>query len=159
MKRLITALLIAATGWVAMAGPAMARPDHDNRRHGPHEGPGHMMRMFKGLDLSDAQRSQIEGILQSNKADGQVLRQRSKTLREQMSELDPMASDYSTETQVLANQAAELKREQVLHRSELRRQIAAVLTPEQRAELEAKMEAKQERFRERAERWASKPDA
>ena len=57
MKRLITALLIAATGWVAMAGPAMARPDHDNRRHGPHEGPGHMMRMFKGLDLSDAQRS------------------------------------------------------------------------------------------------------
>lgn len=118
-----------------------------------------MMRLFKGLDLSDDQRLQIDSILDANKADGQALRQRSKALREQMAELDPMAADYSTETQMLANQAAELKREQVLHGGEVRRQIAAVLTEEQRTELKTRMEAKRERFRERAEHWASKPDA
>lgn len=159
MKRLITAVLIATTGLIAVAGTASARPDHDGRHHGAHEGAGHMMRMFKGLDLSDDQRLQIDSILDANKADGHALRQRSKALREQMAELDPMAADYSTETQMLANQAAELKREQVLHGGELRRQIAAVLTEEQRTELKTRMEAKRERFRERAERWASKPDA
>ena len=73
-----------------------------------------------------------------------------------MMELDPTAGDYQTDVQTLANEAAELKREQVLHGSELRRQVAQVLTPEQREEMKERAAKKREKFRERAERWADK---
>ena len=147
MKRLTTIALVSLSALTMLSTPALARPDHDG---------GYMKHMFKGLDLTDEQKSQIGSIMEANQPESQALRERTRSLHDKMMELDPTAGDYQTDVQTLANEAAELKREQVLHGSELRRQVAQVLTPEQREEMKERAAKKREKFRERAERWADK---
>ncbi|WP_348674985.1 Spy/CpxP family protein refolding chaperone [uncultured Abyssibacter sp.] len=147
MKRLITIALVSLSAMTMLSTPAMARPDHEG---------GYMKHMFRGLDLTDEQKSQIDGIMEANRPQSQDLRERTRSLHDKMTALDPTASGYQTQVQGLANEAAELKREQVLHGSELRRQVAQVLTPEQRAEMKERAAEKREKFRERAEQWMEK---
>jgi protein CpxP len=104
-------------------------------------GPEGMLRMFRDLNLTDAQKAQIKSILDANKPDQATLDQM-KSMREAR----------KNGTELTADQKAQLKASRELQRSKmesLHQQILAVLTPEQKAQLDAKQKEREQRFQNR----------
>lgn len=156
MNKLI--LAITTTALIAGAGSTFARG------HGFHHHRGaQMQHMLAGVDATDAQRAQIKSILESNRASMQTDWKQLASAKRALRALDPMASNYNSEVSRLADQLAEATRQSTLERAAIRSQVAAVLTPEQRATLQAKraehMQSRKDRMQKhkewRAERKAS----
>jgi protein CpxP len=119
-------------------------------KHGDHakgEGFGHRdgmhgMGMFRDLNLTDAQKTQIHSIMEANKPD-QASMEEMKTLFKAKREGTLTADQQSRLTALREQSQVKMK---AVHE-----QILAVLTPEQRAQLEAKkaeMNQKREQFRQ-----------
>lgn len=123
---------------------------HFGRRHG-HHGRGMRGGMFRALNLTDAQKAQMKQIGQSYRERTQPLRQE---LRSKMQGLrlpdQGGAFNEALATQTLTETAA-LRAKLMGERFKLRQEMAAVLTPEQKA----KIEQMREQFKaRRAERKA-----
>ena len=90
--------------------------------------------MAELLELTDVQKAEVEAI----KAKYKVERKKEKGdgLRKQMKTLDPGAADYAVQVELTAEKAAEKAKERVLRRSQMKAEIYAVLTDEQRQTLE-----------------------
>lgn len=107
-------------------------------------------RMAKKLNLTDSQQKQVEAIFAQNKSKRQSLHTQAKTLRDQLkTQRQSNAADASldaTHDQLYAvkTQMRQLKRSE-------RRQIDAILTPEQRAKAKEMMEKRMQRHGERGE--------
>jgi Spy/CpxP family protein refolding chaperone len=157
----VVAVLVLAFG--VFAGAALAQdttttPNQDNtqkqeqgprgrfRRGGDRDfrgnrGPEGMLRMFRDLNLTDAQKTQIKTILDANKPDQATLDQM-KSLREAR----------KNGTELTADQKAQLKAARDAQRTKMEsihQQILAVLTPEQKAQLDAKQKEREQRFQNR----------
>jgi len=109
---------------------------HGHRWGGPGEGMHGMM--FRGINLTDDQKSKIKQITQSFRDRTQPLRQELQTKREALHQAgegstfdEALATQKLTETAVLE---AKLMGEQF----KMRQEILAVLTPEQKTQLEQK---------------------
>lgn len=102
------------------------------------------MRGLRGIDLTDAQKEQIRGIMQANKPD--------PAIREEMRTIMQARRDVTiTEDQ---KQRAEQLRTQARQRAELvKAQVEAVLTPEQKQQIEQNRLERQQRREERRQRW------
>ena len=114
------------------------------RRGGPD---GHEMGMFRGINLTDAQKAQIKAIHEANKPDPAVM-QEIRTIMQ--------AKHDGT---ITADQQARLKtlREQGFEKGKtVHEQILAVLTPEQKAQLEQQKQEMKERFEKRREEHLEK---
>jgi protein CpxP len=121
-----------------------------NGKHGDHakgegrRGGGDMMRMFEGLNLTDAQKTQIHSILDANKPNREEMRalweaKKNGTLTaEQQTRLDTLHQ------QMKANMKS--THEQILN----------VLTPEQKAQLKQRMQERHEQ-QEKAPAAATAP--
>lgn len=111
-------------------------------RGGMHRGgPEGMLRMFRDLNLTDAQKAQIKTILDTNKPD-QATMDQMKALRE--------ARQNGTE--LTADQKAQLKAAREAQRAKMQsvhEQIMNVLTPEQKQQLDAKHQEMQKRWKDR----------
>lgn len=111
-------------------------------RGGMHRGgPEGMLRMFRNLNLTDAQKAQIKTILDTNKPD-QATMDQMKALRE--------ARQNGTE--LTADQKAQLKAAREAQRAKMQsvhEQIMTVLTPEQKQQLDAKHQEMQKRWKDR----------
>ena len=108
---------------------------------GGHRGPEGMLREFHDLNLTDAQKAQIKTILDANKPDQATIDQM-KSLRE--------ARENGTE--LTADQKAQLKAAREAQRTKMEsihQQILAVLTPEQKQQLDAKHQEMQKRWQDR----------
>lgn len=155
MKKLILAL--ATTALIAGAGTTFARGHGSPHRHG-----AQMQHMLAGVDATDAQRQQIKDILESNRESMKTSRTQLASAKSALRKLDPMASDYNNEVSRLADQLAEATRQSTLERAAVRSQVAAVLTPEQRATLQAKraehMQARKDRMQKHMKSRAQKQD-
>lgn len=105
------------------------------KRHG-----GGMRMMLRDLDLTDAQKLQIQSIMAAKKPD-QANREEMRTLRmaKRMGVLTAVQQERMTAIRT-ANQA----KGQLVHE-----QILAVLTPEQKAKIEARKQQMQQRMQER----------
>lgn len=121
-------LLLAAGLGLTVAGTVLAGADHGQRN--PAE------RMAKHLSLDDAQQASVEAIFERNRPARQALMQRHKAHREAMKALQPGSADYSTRSQVLADEAGTLARDRVLQRTQLQAELSTVLTPEQMAKMQ-----------------------
>lgn len=114
-------------------------------RHG--RGPG--MMFLRGIDLSEAQKTQLKAIHEANKPDEATMTEM-RTLRE--------AKKAGTLT---AEQTERMKamHEQFRSKGEsIRQQVLAVLTPEQRQQIETRKEEMKKRMQERRElRQQTKP--
>ena len=108
-------------------------------------------RMAEKLDLSDAQRGQFEQIHEENRGEGEALHDAMRKNRQALHSLDPSARDYSKQVAKLASEKAELSRQMVVHKSEVRAKVHAMLTPEQREK------AKQLRFERKDKRYGDGP--
>jgi Spy/CpxP family protein refolding chaperone len=103
-------------------------------------GPEGMLRQFRDINLTDAQKQQIKTILDSNKPDEGTM--------QEMHTLGQAVRDGSSTPE----QQARLKTlsEQVMqNRKAVREQIQNVLTPEQKTQLEAKRKERQQQFQDR----------
>jgi periplasmic protein CpxP/Spy len=96
-------------------------------------GRGHS-RLFEQLDLSDAQKAEIQKIRQEARESGSAQREEARAAREKMREL--FASDASADELRAQHQASQELR-QALHDQhfEVTLKMREVLTPEQRAKL------------------------
>ena len=108
--------------------------------------------MFDALDLTPEQRDAVDGILERYRPQLKVLHDNGRESRRLLLATRPDDPNYATvvaeASQVAGQNAAQL----VTLTAELRREMHALLTPEQRekaAEMRARM---QERFQERLER-------
>lgn len=96
------------------------------------EGGRHMQRMADDLNLSAQQRQQFKQIHTDSRTAGQSIHEAMKKNRDALRMLDPGAKDYSAQVARLADEKAELVKQMVIHHSEVRAQIYAILTPAQR---------------------------
>ncbi len=152
MKKLFLALtttaLLASAGATLAAGPG----------HGPgqmHRG-AHMGRMLDSINATDAQREQIKAIMQSNKEQAKADWKQIAATRRALHELDPMASSYSSEVARLADELAQATRQATIDKANIRAQVAAVLTSEQRATLAQQRAEREQRQAERRERMKAR---
>jgi Spy/CpxP family protein refolding chaperone len=117
-------------------------------RGGP-GGPEGMLREFRDLNLTDAQKEQIHSILESNKPS--------------QAEMDQMKAFHDARqngTELTADQKAQLKANREAQRTKMEsvhQQILAVLTPEQKAQLDAKRQEMKQRWQNRQGPGTDKP--
>lgn len=119
----------------------------DFGRRGGHFG------MFRELNLTDAQKEQIHAIMEKNKPD-QSVREEMRSFRE--------ARKNGTLTDVQKERLQQLRSRTDANRRAVHEQLLAILTPEQRQQLEtrkAEMQKRREEFRQRRQeqKAANKP--
>ena len=113
------------------------RPDGAGPRRG---GPDGMLREFRDLNLTDAQKEQIHTILESNKPD-QASMEQMHTLMEAKRN-GTLTADQQAQLKTLREQQGEKMRS-------VHEQILNVLTPEQKAQLEQKRQEMKQRWEQR----------
>ncbi len=106
-----------------------------------HRGPkGGLLREYHGLDLTDAQKAQVHGILEANKP-VEANHEEMRTLMD--------AKRGGTITSDQQARLNTLRDEQRIKEDQLRTQLDAVLTTEQKAKLDAKREERRKKMEER----------
>ena len=111
------------------------------RRGGMRGGPMGMFRMFRDLNLTDAQKQQIKAIMDSNKPD-QATMDQMKAIRESRKSGTELTADQKAQLKALRQQQAEKMRS-------VHEQVMNVLTPEQKAQLEQKRQEMKQRWEQR----------
>ena len=116
----------------------------EGRRGGRHGG-DRMMRGFQDLNLTDAQKTQIKGIMESNKVANEPLHQELRTIGEKKRS----GQNLSDADQ---NRIRDIRTQMKQSMDQTRNTILSILTPEQRQQFEQKkleMEKRREEFRQR----------
>jgi protein CpxP len=157
---------IFAQDSAAQGGPAVRRmgPGGPGRGFGP--GPGGRFGMLgelghglRQLDLSDAQREQVRGVMDSHRAGFQALGDRMRTVQEALDAV--VTADSVDESAIRARSAdvAAVQADAAVLRAKLHQEIYSLLTAEQqakakelKAEAEARMKERASRRRERRSR-------
>lgn len=101
---------------------------------------GGMMRMLHGANLTDAQKTQIHSIMQANKPD-QTTMEEVRTLA--------MAKRGGTITAEQQERLSALKTQAREKAKSVHQQVLAVLTPEQKAQIETRKQEMKQRMQER----------
>jgi periplasmic protein CpxP/Spy len=105
---------------------------------------------FAGIELTDAQKEQIKSIREANKPTG-VHRDEMKTIAE--------ARRAGTITDAQKERVKSIRQEMMAHRQNVQAQIMAVLTPEQKAQIEQRrteMQQKRQEFRQNRQEFRQK---
>jgi len=169
IKRLLGGMLLAVAGTLALSAWAQNEPPHPGYGGGPRMhhaglgGPGMFMgrpeqldrmvdHLLKGLNASDAQRSQIRQIVQATAADLKTQHEAGRGLHEQGLQLLAAPTVDAAAIESLRQQA-EARHDQASKRvTQGLVEIAQVLTPEQRTQLAERIKARGEARRDRAAR-------
>ena len=152
------AALLAATAFAA--GPDRGGPRHEGRHTGMHMDGGPLMggmgmhprmldRMADELSLSDAQRQTIQGLFESARPAMQAHREQMKKSADALRDLDPGSKDYQAAVERASRTAGELASRAVSDGAQLRAQVWAVLTPDQRVKANEMREKMRERMVQR----------
>ena len=115
-------------------------------------GPGRIRGVLRHLDLNDEQREAIRGAVQRHRESGRSLRQQLGTARRALR--DEVRSGGADEAAIreLAAEVAPLAADAAVRRAALHAEIRALLTDEQRTQLEALRANARENDRQRWER-------
>ncbi|HLW51572.1 MAG TPA: Spy/CpxP family protein refolding chaperone [Candidatus Angelobacter sp.] len=149
---IVTALVLAMAAGLtaAVTQGAIGRHRHHN---------GWMLhRMTRELNLTDAQQTQIKGILQSEKAKTQPLRQQLR--QNQLSQNSAATAGAFDEAQAraFANKQAQIMSDLMVEKARTKSQIFAVLTPDQRQKAQQLMQEHKQR-RQHRQKEQSQPQA
>ncbi len=156
-RNIVVAIAIATIVGSAAAFAGNKSCGHDKGSHGfggHHRGP--MMQRMIGklehhLDLSDQQLESLEQIMLENKESLSDGRMAGRNLRHETMKLDPTSDTFDAEASVMADQIAELARNQALIHASVFKQIAGILDQPQRQEMRELMR----RHREKAMKHSS----
>ncbi|HUF04478.1 MAG TPA: Spy/CpxP family protein refolding chaperone [Aridibacter sp.] len=159
MKKLTVAILaiaIIAAGAVIIFGQTGGQDGKGNRAYS-HRGKMHKRgmiggRMFRHLDLTDAQKEQMKAIRQASRENTKGLRENSRNVGKQLSELGTDGTFDQGAVEMLAAKQADIQKQVIIERQKVKAQMFAVLTPDQKAKF-AEMKAQMaERMKERMEK-------
>ncbi|PZN35263.1 MAG: hypothetical protein DIU71_00400 [Proteobacteria bacterium] len=156
---IIRSAILATCASVAVSGLALAQAPESGERHLRHthmgmmhkHGRAHALRsdsflgVIRQLELSDEQRQGIRSLLEANGGQRKALRERRQRNAAAMATALPNDPDYPALIEEQKRLAADL----IQHRSELRTQVFALLTPEQQARLPELLAERQARIEER----------
>ena len=106
-----------------------------------------MFRMFRDLNLTDAQKQQIKAIMDSNKPD-QATMDQMKAIRESRKSGTELTADQKAQLKALRQQQAEKMRS-------VHEQVMNVLTPEQKDQLKQKRQEMKQRWEQRDQQKAA----
>ncbi len=145
MKQILkTALMVSilATSASALAGSKEGHGDHHKHRGGM--GLGKLERM---VDLTETQKTQLAEIEKQMKADRHAHGRKHRTGG--LMSLDPAAPDYQQQVNEHAEAAADMARQRVLKSAEIHQQVQAILTDEQKTQLQQKRAEMKAKWKER----------
>lgn len=125
MRKIISTMLIAG---LMAAGPALAE---EAGEHGKH-----WQKWAEKLELSDTQRAELKQLHHAHMPQMREQRQKMRELRATERGLDPTADDFVARSRELAEERARIQVEAATTRAEHRQQMARILTPEQRQQIE-----------------------
>jgi len=151
---------ICSLGLAAMlVAPVLAQgPDGDGRgprgfRHGGMGmGRGFEGLPLRGLDLTDAQREQVRGIVAARQADFKALGERFKTARAAEQAAVTRIPVDENEVRARVTELAAVQADFAVLRARVHEQVYQVLTPEQQAKAKTLQAERQKHRAERAER-------
>lgn len=157
-------IVVTSLALMMLNGPALAQSEEDRSSEGKRGGQqrghkggfGHpeamLGRLTEFLELDESQSQSVANIMEAAKSEFEVLRNDMQTNREAMRSLDVDAADYGSELQNLSAESGELAAAFTLLTGRVRGEISAVLTEEQRAQLDERMERIRERGGKRRNR-------
>ena len=147
-KFFMTAALVLAVE-AGMATTALAQP---GRGFGHHRG-WMLKRMTKQLNLTEAQQTQIKGIMASEKTKIQPLMQQLR--QNQKAQNANMNGNFDeNQARAFAGKQAQIMSDLIVERQRMRSEVYAVLTPEQRQKAQQLMQERQQRRQERMKQHA-----
>ena len=125
-------------------------------RRGGGKGFGMGGRMFKNLDLTDAQKEQMKTIRQTSRESSKALRQQMKANRQQLQQLTENGQFDEGSVAAVAQQLGQLHAQMIVEQQKVKAQMYNVLTADQKSKL-AQMKAEfQQKMQERKAKWAEK---
>ena len=156
MKKIITAILaivLVAIGAMFIFAQTADKPEgkrgFGKRGHfGKRGGQG---MMFRGLELTDEQKSQMKQIRQTSKETVKPIREQMKANRQKLAELSANGDFDQAQVQALAAQQGNLMTQMIVEREKIKSQIFNILTPEQKtkaAEMKAQFKQKMQERRQ-----------
>ena len=153
LAAIILAIVVAIPVAMAQSEGKSGRQGFAGKFHGRRGFGGGEGRMFRGLDLTDAQKAQLKQIRESHSANIKALREQIHTTMKGLHQANQGATfDEALVSQKLA-QVAPLRAKLMGEEFKIRQESLSVLTAEQKA----KMEQMREQFKsKRAERHAKK---
>lgn len=122
------AIVFALAAMLMISSANMANASPGGSQGGDRSG----QRMAEQLNLSDQQQQQVKKIRSESREQGKSIHEAMRQNRDAMNKLNPGSKDYSAAVAKLADEKAELVKQMMMHRSESRVQVYAILTPEQR---------------------------
>lgn len=129
------------------------RGNHAGRGMRGGKGMGHM---FRGLDLTDAQKEQMKAIAEASRESSKTLHDQLRANREQLAKVTENGAFDEVQVQALAQQAGVLHAQMIVAKERVKSQMFAILTPEQKAKAaelkeqsKQRMEARKAKFAER----------
>ncbi len=141
MKWVGAALALTLLAAVALA--EATRPAHHHRA-GMYGGP--MVRVFRQLDLTDTQRTQIHQILAKEKPAMQPLMRQMAQNRYQITQLELAENFDESQVRSLATQQTQSMSDLIVQRARIESELVRVLTPDQRTKLSQILANHEQRF-------------
>jgi protein CpxP len=146
---IVTAILMALAAGLATSASAQ-RPGRGFGRHS-----GWMLKhMAKELNLTDAQQTQIKGIMADGRTKTMPLKQQLRQ-NEQAENANINGTFDATQTRAFAGKQAQIMTDLIVEKQRTRSQIYAVLTPEQRQKAQQLMQERQQRRQDRMKKHAA----
>jgi periplasmic protein CpxP/Spy len=151
---IIPAILMALAAGLATSALAQ-RPGKGFGHHG-----GWMKHMAKQLNLTDAQQTQIKGIMATEKTKIKPLMQQMRQ-NQQAQDANINGSFDENQTRAFAGKQAQIMTDLIVEKQRMRSEVYAVLTPEQRQKAQQLMlerqQHRQERMKQHAEQTQQTP--
>jgi periplasmic protein CpxP/Spy len=145
---IISAILLAVAAGLATSAAAQ-RPGRGFGRHS-----GWMLKhMTKALNLTEAQQTQIKGIMADGKTRTMPLMQQLRQ-NEQAQNANINGTFNEEQARAFAGKQAQLTTDLIVEKQRTRSQIYAVLTPEQRQKAQQLMQERQQHRQERMKKHA-----
>ncbi len=160
MKKLAAAFLAIALVAIGTIFVFAQKADGDKghkRGFGHHR--GGFGRLAKQLNLTDAQKAQMNQIREAGKAKTQPLRESMKSIHQQFEAATADGKFDEAQVQSLAMQQANIMAQLTVEKERAKSQVYAILTPEQQTQAKALKEQMKERFKNRRQNRGEQGDA
>ncbi|MFM7626764.1 MAG: Spy/CpxP family protein refolding chaperone [Gammaproteobacteria bacterium] len=145
----LAATLVGSAFAQSQPSPSPMPPPDRPMRGMERGGPMNPERMFERLDLTDAQRTQLRGMADEHRAAIEPLRDRMRTAQEALDSVQPGDPDYDAKTADARKTLQETRGQMRGEMEKFRTRTDAVLTPEQRTQVEARRGEMRQRMGER----------
>jgi Spy/CpxP family protein refolding chaperone len=146
---IIPAILMALTAGLATAALAQG----SGGGFGHHHKGWMLKRMTKQLNLTDAQQTQIKGIMAGEKTKIKPLMQQLHQ-NQQAQDANINGTFDENQARAFASKQAQVMTDLIVEKQRMRSQVYAVLTPEQRQKAQQLMQERQQRRQERMKQQA-----